>query len=157
MLPYASYDFYKGVFYGDTLTQENAVKWLDRASDVVDHITFHRLRSAFPEAIDHAVKIRKGVCAIADALCLIDEQSKAASAQKAADGTYRGAVASVSSGRESISFAVGGAAGASVYAVAAASPEARMKLIFDIACTYFANVPDANGTNLLYAGGEQRV
>ena len=156
-MPYASYDFYASFFHGDILTLENAAKWLDRASDVVDHITFHRLQSAFPTVKDHAVKIKKGVCAIADALCLIDEQGKAASAQKAADGTYRGAVASISSGRESISFAIGGAAGASVYAAAAASPEARMKLILDIACMYFANIPDANGTNLLYAGGEQCV
>ncbi len=85
-------------------------------------------------------------------------QQKAASAQKAEDGTYRGAVASISSGRESISFASGGnATGSSVYAAAAASAEAQTNLLNNIAVKYIANIPDAYGVNLLYAGGVKRV
>lgn len=156
-MAYTDSDFYTDEFYGDTLPVGSRDKWLERASDVIDHITFGRLASAFPTKEAHAVKVRKGVCAIAEALYRIDEQSRAASAQRASDGSYRGAVASVSSGRESISYAIGGASGGSVYAAAAASPEAKMALILDIACTYLANVPDANGINLLYAGGDRSV
>jgi len=156
-MAHADYAFYTGTFYGDVLTADNADKWLDRASDEVDHLTFDRLASAFPTVEAHAVKVKKAVCAIAEALCCIDEQRRAASAQQAADGTYRGAIASVSSGRESISYSVTGAAGASTYAAAAASAEAQAALLRDIAAKYLANVPDANGVNLLYAGGVRNV
>ena len=156
-MAYTDYDFYSGTFYGDVLTSDNADKWLDRASDEVDHLTFDRLASAFPTVEAHAVKVKKAVCAIAEALCCIDEQRRAASAQQAADGSYRGAVASISSGRESISYAVNGAAAASTYAAAAASAEAQAALIGNIAAKYLANIPDANGVNLLYAGGVRDV
>lgn len=151
-MAHADYAFYTGTFHGDMLTAENADKWLERASDEVDHLTFDRLSSAFPTVEAHVVKVKKAVCAVAEALCCIDEQRRAASAQKAADGTYKAAVSSISSGKESISYAVSGAAAASVYAAAAASAEAQAALIGSIAAKYLAGVPDANGVNLLYAG-----
>lgn len=152
-MAHADYTFYHDTFHGDVLTTENADKWLDRASDTVDHLTFDRLNSAFPVVEAHAVKVKKAVCAIAEALCCIDEQRRAASVQRADDGSYRGAVASISSGKESISFVtVGAAVGASSYAAAAANADVQAALIRDIAVTYLANVPDAEGTNLLYAG-----
>jgi len=45
---YADYSFYTDTYFGDTLTESNANKWLDRASEYVDSITFHSLDSAFP-------------------------------------------------------------------------------------------------------------
>lgn len=157
-MAYADHTFYSGAFYGDVLTADNAEKWLDRASDEVDHLTFGRLISAFPTVEAHAVKVKKAVCAIAEALYRIDEQRKAALVQKAADGSYHGAVASVSSGKESISYVSGSSATASsVYAAAAADTVAQTALIRDIAAAYLANIPDANGVNLLYAGGGRYV
>lgn len=153
-MAYTDHTFYSGAFYGDVLTADNAEKWLDRASDEVDHLTFGRLISAFPTVEAHAVKVKKAVCAIAEALYRIDEQRKAALVQKAADGSYHGAVASISSGKESISYVSGSnATASSVYAAAAADTVAQAALIRDIAAAYLANVPDANGINLLYAGG----
>lgn len=155
-MAYADYTFYSGTFYGDALTSANAAKWLDRASDELDRFTFGRLASAFPIEEIHAVKVKKAVCAIAEALCCIDKQRKAASAQQTADGAYRGAIESISSGRESISYAVSGA-NASTYAAAAASAEAQTSFLYDVAARYLANAPDANGVNLLYAGGVRDV
>lgn len=151
-MAYTDFTFYSDTFHGDTLTEDTADKWLDRASDELDVLTFERLTFAFPNVEAHSTKIQKAVCAIADALCLIDIQQKAVSAQLAADGTYRGAVTSISAGAESISYAVNGAASASTYAAAAASVEAQTTLIHSIAVKYLANVPDSNGVNLLYAG-----
>lgn len=151
-MAYADFTFYTESFYGDMLTKENANKWLERASDKLDAFTFRRLTSAFPTEAAHVVKVKKAVCAIADALYLIDLQRIAASAQQAPDGSYRGAVTSISSGKESISYAVNGAASASVYAAAAASADAQTALLRDIAATYLSNIPDNNGVNLLYAG-----
>lgn len=147
---YADYSFYTDTFYGDTLTESNANKWLDRASDFVDVLTFNRLETAFPTEERHIVRVKKAVCAIADALFLIDTQRKAGAAQIGADGKYTGAISSISSGKESISYATGGTA--SVYSVAASSNDAADRYTRRLAEIYLANVPDADGVNLLYAG-----
>ena len=155
-MAYADFDYYQKSYFGDVLTEENAPKWLSRASDELDGPTFGRLTFAFPTIEAHAEKVKKAVCAIAEALYYVDLQRKAAMAQKAQDGSYRGAIASVSSGRESISYA-GNNASASVYAVAATSAVEQGKLISSIAVKYLANIPDANGINLLYAGEVRHV
>lgn len=155
-MAYADYTFYKDSYYGDMLTEDNAEKWLDMASDEIDTLTFGRLTFAFPIVEAHITKVRKAVCAVAEALFQVDLQHKAATVQQAADGSYRGAIASVSSGRESISYSVNNAA-ASVYAAAAANDNERIKLISNTAVKYLANIPDAEGVNLLYAGGVRRV
>lgn len=149
-MAYADYEFYTSTYCGDVLTEENATKWLTRASDEVDCLTFDRLATAFPTEERHAEKVKKAVCAIAEALFQINEQQQAAGVQRAADGTLRGAVASVSSGRESVSYSTG-ASGTSI-AAAAANETERLRLLQGIAVRYLANVPDACGTNLLYAG-----
>lgn len=156
MAAYADFDFYRDVFFGDTLTEKDAPKWLSIASDELDAPTFGRLSSAFPTVPAHAEKVRKAVCAIAEALYHIDLQRKATAVQQASDGSYRGAVASVSSGKESISYSVN-MANASTYAAAAADAGEQIKLVNSIAAKYLANMPDANGINLLYAGGERYV
>ena len=108
-MAYADFTFYGSSYFGDTLTEETAPKWLERASDELDAITFGRLTFAFPTVEAHAAKVKKAVCAIAEALYWIDVQRRASSAQKAEDGSYHGAVASISSGRESISYSAGSA------------------------------------------------
>ncbi len=151
MATYADYAFYKSGFFGEALTDENADKWLSLASDEIDTLTFGRLTFAFPTVEAHIEKVKKAVCAVADALFYIALQRKAASARLTDDGEYRGSVASVSSGRESISFSVNNTS-ASVYAAAAANATEQNMLIGKIVAKYLANIPDANGINLLYAG-----
>lgn len=151
MAAYADLNFYTETFFGDVLTEKNANKWLSLASDEIDTLTFGRLTFAFPTVEAHVEKVKKAVCAIAETLYYIDLQRKAATAQQTADGTYKGAIASISSGRESISYAVGNAS-ASTYAAAAASAVEQTKLLSSIAVKYLANIPDAHGINLLYAG-----
>ena len=155
-MAYADYQFYTDAYFGDVLTAENADRWLSRASDTLDTLTFQRLTSAFPTIEAHAEKVKKAVCAVAEALVFVDQQRQAASAQKAADGSYRGAVASISSGRESISYTSNGNSG-TVYAAAAADADALQSVLWDAAARYIANIPDANGINLLYAGGDRCV
>lgn len=151
-MAYADYSFYSTDFHGDVLTEENAPKWLELASDEIDVYTFGRLTFAYPTMEAHDRKVKKAVCAIAEALYYIDIQHKAVMAQQAEDGSYRGAVASISSGRESVSYGTGSAASSSTYAAAAADNTVRAQLIRDTAARYLANIPDANGVNLLYGG-----
>ena len=148
-MAYADFEFYVNEFFSDILTADNAAKWLSLASDELDALTFGRLSDAFPRTEADAVRVRKAVCAVAEALYQIDNQRRAAAAHRTEDGTCRGAVASISSGRERISFASGSA---SAFASAAADDGARDRLIRGIAVRYLADVPDDNGVNLLYAG-----
>lgn len=150
-MAYADYEYYTGTYYGDVLTEANAAKWLSRSSDELDTLTFGRLTFAMPTVDAHVQRVKKAVCAMAEALFHIDEQEKAASAQKQADGSYRGAVGSVTSGKESISYRADSSAALS-YAAAAASPAARLNLLRETAARYIAGIPDAEGVNLLYAG-----
>ena len=149
-MAYADYTFYTGSYFGDTLTENTAAMWLERASDYVDAITFHRTENTFPVEEKHVVKVKKSVCAIAEALSLIDAQAKAMQATVDANGTYKGAVASMSSGRESISYVQNG--NNSVYGRAAVDMNERDKLLYGIAAQYLADIPDSEGVNLLYAG-----
>lgn len=140
---YADYSFYQEVFHSDVLTEDTAVKWLSRASDELDCLTFGRLSFAFPEKDYHVEKVKKAVCALAEALYSVDLHRRAALPQQGEDGTLRGPVASLSSGQESVSFGTG--AGASAYAQAAQSEEALQALVAQTAAKYLSNVPDACG------------
>lgn len=148
-MAYADCDFYKNTYCGDLDDDAAIGKWLDRASDELDIITHHRLECGMPRRSSDELKVKKAVCAVAEALYQIDQQLKAASASEY-QGQLRSAVASISSGRESISFAQG--SGASVYAKAAADGNEKAKLLSETAARYLAGVPDVHGVNLLYAG-----
>lgn len=147
---YADYSFYVCDYYGNTLSEENADMWLTRASDELDTLTFGRLINGFPENEVHAEKVKKAVCAIADALYFIDVQCRATSAQTSDDG-YKWVVASMSSGRESVSYNTNNTA-TNKYAAAAANESTATALINCIIERYVANIPDKYGVNLLYSG-----
>ena len=149
-MAYADYDFYTSVYAGDVLTEQNAAKWLTRASDELDAVTFHRLASGFPTEESHAVRVRKAVCAVAETLYHVDEARRAMAAVQDERGNYHGPVTSVSSGRESVSYASNG--NTSSYTKAAMDTTVLASLILGDAVRYLAGVPDANGVNLLYAG-----
>lgn len=149
-MAYADFDFYTQVYFGDVLTAENAPRWLDRASDEIDALTFHRLEEGFPEIESHAARVRKAVCAVAEALYFIEQQRLATAASMDAQGNCRGAVTSVSSGRESISYSQ--ASNTSMYAKALVDEQERVSLLKTTVAKYLAGVPDRRGVNLLYAG-----
>ena len=153
-MAYAEYNDYYTLYYGEVLPPEDAIRWLDRASDMLDALTHDRLRTAYPT--EYADKIRKATCALADALYNVDQQQKASAVQKSDAGGYHGAIESIKSGKQSVSYASPGS-GASVYAAAAADEGARLRLCFQAVGLYLANVPDANGVNLLYAGEDRHV
>ena len=47
-MAYTDFAFYGSGYFGDALTEETSPKWLERASDELDAITFGRLTFAFP-------------------------------------------------------------------------------------------------------------
>ena len=149
-MAYADYEFYTTRYFGDELTEATAPKWLERASDAVDNITFHRLESGMPKEEAHVVRVKKAVCALAEVLYRVDQQRAATAASKDAHGNFRPAVASMSSGKESVSYVQ--SVEASVYAKAASDSAALNALLQSEAERYLANTTGPDGVNLLYAG-----
>lgn len=154
-MAYTNYKFYKTKYFGDVIDERQAEKWLTLASDELDALTFGRLINCFPTNEKHAEKVQKAVCAIAEALFRIDEQKRASLAQKGEDGNYHGAVTSMSSGRESITFATGN--NTSAYALAVSDSNEQTKLLRGVAEKYISSIPDSTGINLMYAGGDEYV
>lgn len=156
-MAYADVTFYKTKYYGDTVPDESIEKYLEKASDRIDMITFDRLVDGFPDDERAQTKVKKAVCAVADCLYQIDEVKKASMATVGTvtreDGTMTGKmVSSVSSGAESISYITGTTgSGSDIYSQAAMDKKVENVLLRQVATEYLANVGDKKGINLLSA------
>ena len=157
-MAYADYQFYTTTYYGDTVPESDFDKYAECASDRIDAITFDRLVNGFPEEERAATKVKKAVCAVAEALYQIDQIKKASMESVGTvireDGTVvNKAVSSISSGSESISFATGSSGGTeSIYGQAAVVKKAESVLLYQVATEYLSGVADEKGLCLLYAG-----
>lgn len=149
-MAYADYDFYKNSYYGDTLTSINASKYLERASMEVDVLTWDRTVKYYPTDADSIKKVKMSVCAIAEVLYNIDLFAKSVSPTVSESGAIIGAVASMSSGRESISY--GTSAQQSAYARAVSDDAQKRLMIKNAGYKWLVNAVDANGEYLIYAG-----
>ena len=149
-MAYADYDFYVNTFKGDSLTQDNADKWLERGSDYIDTLTFMRTADYFPTDETDVLRVKKAVCAIAETLFKIDSFEQSVTPTVQASGEITGAVASISSGRESISYT--NDRNASMYALAVSSQSEKLKLIKQVAINYLINALDSKGEFLIYRG-----
>lgn len=153
---YSTSQFYVEEYFGNEIPLDDINKYLSRASDELDTLTYGRLIKAYPTEQIYDEKVQKAVCAVAECLYKIEEQRKAVASRIDTDGKYTGPISSIKAGEESVSYASVNSS-SSVYSAAAASKEAQNQLIAETAVRYIANVPDANGINLLYAGGEAYV
>ena len=157
-MAYADYQFYTEKYYGDTVPESDFQKYAERASDRIDAITFDRLVNGFLEEERAVTKVKKAVCAVADALYQIDQIKKASmetiGTVTREDGTVVSkAVSSVSSGAESISYVTGTTgSNTDIYSQAAMDKKVENVLLRQIATDYLAGVVDKNGICLLYAG-----
>lgn len=157
-MAYADYEFYKTKYFGDTVPEDAFPKYADRASDRVDMITFDRLVDGLPDDERSQAKIKKAVCALADAIYQIDQIKDAVMETVGTvvreDGTVTGkAVSSVSSGSESISYVTGtSGSNTDIYSQAAMDKKVENVLLRQIATDYLAGVVDKKGVCLLYAG-----
>lgn len=153
---YSTSQFYVEEYFGNEIPLDVINKYLSRASDELDTLTYGRLIKAYPTEHIYDEKVQKAVCAVAECLYKIEEQRKAVAARIDTDGKYTGPISSIKAGEESVSYTSVNSS-SSVYSAAAASKEAQNQLIAETTARYIANVPDANGINLLYAGGEAYV
>lgn len=157
-MAYTDIEFYKTKYYGDNVPDESLERYLEKASDRIDAITFGRLVNGLPGNERAQTKIKKAVCAVADCLYQIDEVKKASMATVETvtreDGTITGKmISSVSSGAESISYVTGiSGNSADIYSKAAMDKKAENVLLRQVATEYLGAVVDNKGVCLLYAG-----
>lgn len=157
-MAYTDYQFYTEKYYGDTVPEDDFPKYAERASDRIDAITFDRLVNGFPDEERAVTKVKKAVCAVAEALYQIDQIKKASIESVGTvtreDGTVVSkAVSSISSGSESISYATGSSGVLeSIYGQATVDKKVEGVLLYQIATEYLSGVTDNKGICLLYAG-----
>lgn len=146
-MTYATAGDYHNIYFGNLIPDGDLLRWLSRASDELNRVTYGRLRRGVKKL--HNESVIKATCATADVLYSIDSQIKAMQTTVDSEGNSFGAVSSRSSGSESISYR---AATEGAYAVAATDEAVRSALIYETAARYLSGVPDKKGVNLLYAG-----
>ncbi len=134
MSDYTTYDFYANKYYGDTVPETDFPKWLSRATDKLNYVTFGHINDDALE--DYNVQIQKATCALIDLLYSIDQIAK-----QVISADERN-IKSKSSGNESVTFETTKTS----ITEAAASDKAQYQLITDTVSEYLA------GTGLLYAG-----
>lgn len=158
MAAYVDYEFYK-ILYGDDAVTEsefNRLEW--EARKRVDKITFGKLKFAFPTDEDDAETVRRCVCKLIEIAAAIEAANKRISAGQGyvvdeATGSVRGkAVASVTSGSESISYTAKSELGSTIIDAVLSDKDAQEKLLMDTTKDYLYGIKDANGVPLLYAG-----
>lgn len=73
----ATFDFYRNIYYGEVLTEQNFPAFITRANMYLDYITMGKVnKENLPESI--VSKVNMAECAIAEKCFQIDETSKAA-------------------------------------------------------------------------------
>lgn len=149
---YADREYYNSLYDEIDAQIYNRVGWqaaklLDKYTTGIDGV--RKLQKAFPSDLDAQEAVKRCECALVNLLLQIEQTEKAGAIATRADGTLTiGAVSSVSSGAESISYSAGNTA----INAAAADNSARERLISSTVREYLSGEKDANGVNLLYMG-----
>lgn len=158
MAAYVDYEFYK-LLYGDDAVPEsdfNRLSW--EACRKLDSITSGKLKFAFPTDEDDAETVRRCACKLIEIAAAIEAANKRVAEGQGyvvdeATGSVRGkAVASVTSGSESISYTAKSDSGSTIIDSVLSDKDAQEKLFLDTAKDYLYGARDANGVPLLYAG-----
>lgn len=149
---YADREYYNSLYEEIDAQTYNRVGWqaaklLDKYTTGIDGV--RKLQKAYPSDLDAQEAVKRCECALVNLLLQIEQAEKAGAVATRADGTLAsGAISSVSSGAESISYAAGNTA----INAAAADNSTRARLISSTVRGYLCGEIDANGVNLLYMG-----
>lgn len=163
-MAYADWDFYN-THCKAVVPEADFSRLAEKASrEVIDKMTFRRLRNWFPEDEYDAYDVKMAVCAVAEKMYLLEIAESQANAAAGAGGTSTqtaagttGVITSRSSGSESISYAspsqmASGAKEWSAVYAAAGDTEKMNKLLYDTARVYLSGIANKEGVLLLYAG-----
>ncbi len=129
-----TYDFYTNTYYGDVISETDFPKWESKAADDLAYITNGNITD--DALVTYCIQIQKAVCALAEIEYQLDV------ANKASNGESYGAVRSISSGGESVTFD----AHANLITTVLSDKIAQDRLKFDAVRPYLFN------TGLLFQG-----
>lgn len=121
-------------------------------------MTFGRLRKGLPEDEYNQDRIRSAACETADLLYsynMADNLAMQALKEMNSKDTSEKGIKSISDGTESVTYNTGSDLAAQAKAMfpeLASTKTERSKVIMQTIRRYLAGIPDAEGTNLLYAG-----
>lgn len=154
---YTTYEFYVTRYFGDMIPEDVFEKFCQRSCDEIDIITFDRLTEDFPTDERAAARVQKAVCALAELFYRIEMEDRKADESTGViykeDGTVIGKqITAVSSGSESVHYAVGQGTTTSTITTAVKDVKSRRKLEYDTVREYLTGVKDNKGELLLYAG-----
>lgn len=138
---YTDYEFYTNEYYGDKIPEDEFAKYESNASDFLNFACSDSLKSNLPTRQDPLKKIKKAVCAVADALYSIDARKK----EIALMGT--GAIKSISSGGESITYQ-----SSILDSIVIGDYNTRNKYLYNAMYQYMSGVCDKNGRLYIYEG-----
>lgn len=147
-MAYCDYKFYTTEYFGNQIAEADFPRLIDRASDKLDFITMGNIkRYSVDEEIEK--KVKKSACALAEILNEIETYEKASRESVGFEQTENGmkgkVITSMSSGSESISYAVNSSSTTLVGATMT-DKKAREQLFLDTVREYLSD------TGLLYAG-----
>ena len=135
-----SYDYYVNSYYGDKILKEEWSRYEKQAESYLNLFIRRRLPLVSrDEATQTAVK--NAICSIANGLVMIRKREVVFEKMNAG-----GAISSISSGKESISFEKSGLDKA-VY-----DENEKQKYLYDLCRKYLIDAVDINGRYLLYWG-----
>lgn len=154
---YTTYEFYVTRYFGNIIPEDVFAKFCQRSCDEIDIITFDRLTEDFPTDERAAARVQKAVCALAELFYRIEMEDRKADESTGVihkeDGTVIGKqITAVSSGSESVHYAVGQGTTTSTITTAVKDVKSRRKLEYDTVREYLTGVKDNKGELLLYAG-----
>ena len=154
---YTTYEFYVTRYFGDLIPEDVFEKFCQRSCDEIDVITFDRLAEDFPTDERAAARVQRAVCALAELFYRIEMEDRKADESTGVihkeDGTVMGKqITAVSSGSESVHYAVGQGTTTSTITTAVKDVKSRRKLEYDTVREYLTGVKDNKGELLLYAG-----
>lgn len=135
-----TYDFYVNKYYGDRILKEEWAKYEGQAESYLNYFVRDRLEIASKDDKTQT-NLKHAVCSIANGLSMI--RKREAQLEKMGAG---GAVTSISSGKESISFAD------SALDRATTSESEKQKYLYEMCRRYLVNAVDVNGNSLIYWG-----
>lgn len=136
---YADYSYYTESFGGKSLSEEEFPVYAQRASDFLDYITRRRLVDNLPPGETDLGRVKRACCAVADKLLAIDRRK--------AKLEENGAVKSISSGGESMSFEL-----SEVDRAITGGEKETNQLLYNVAKVYLSMTQDKDGNYYLYWG-----
>lgn len=91
-----TYEFYKNIYFGDTIEESAFPKWLSKATDKLERLTYGNITEE--SLLAYNIQIQKAVCALIDLLYELEKALKEANTADEAN------VKSKSSGGESVTY-----------------------------------------------------